>query len=324
MLEHATTESEEISELLSFRARTLREPTVLFPAVSNLLDRIENLIHRGVVGTRAECFPVVGPSGVGKSHALRYLESRYQKQMVKRPSTIDRDNYGLMLTNEILYVETPSPASRGALIDVMLAALEPYPIPIRQTLAEQRGRLSSLLRRANVRLIIIDEFQHLIGTKKKTIVAEVADFVKSLLNEKICPIVLAGTEGVLRVMEETNQLQTRMYSKEVLRPFSWERPDEQDIFRNYLVEMEDHLKFEKKSNLGDVARAYRIFFATRGLIGETARLLDRASEIATRAGLSSITDNCFAVAIDQAWILDDKVPCNPFRVKKLPASRLVS
>lgn len=315
---NSTSYNQDIGELLSFRARVLREPTVLFPAVSSLLERIENLVDRGVVGTRAECFPVVGPSGVGKSHALRYIESRYQNGEVKRSSTVNKDNFGLMRTAEVLFVETPSPASRKGLIDAMLAALDPQTISTRMTLAEQRSRLAAYLKKANVRLIIIDEFQHLIHAKNQKIVSEVADLVKSLLNEKICPIVLAGTEGVLTIMEETNQLRTRMYSREVLRPFSWHKPEEQEVFRQYLFEMENALEFEEPSDLGEERRAYKIYFATRGLVGETARLLDRAAEIATRAGLSSITDECLAIAIDRAWILDDKIPCNPFRVEKLP------
>lgn len=166
-------EAEALHALLQFRARTIREPTVLFPSVVDLIDRIENLLKRGVVGTRAECFPVVGQSGVGKSHALRYLESKYQRKHVHRVSQVKPGNSGLMLDNEILYVETPSPATRKALIDEMLSALEPDAIPSKmKTIAAKRDRLLEIVRRANVRLIIVDEFQHLIDSKSQRIVME--------------------------------------------------------------------------------------------------------------------------------------------------------
>lgn len=113
-----------------------------------------------------------------------------------------------------------------------------------------------------------------------------------------------------------------MYSCPGLAPFNWENPAEQHLFYSYLAEIERALQFSKDSNLADPDRARRIHYISRGLIGEVARLLIKASDIATDADMPCITNDCLAMAVDQAWLLDESIPVNPFRTKLLPSRQV--
>jgi hypothetical protein len=229
---------------------------------------------------------------------------------------------GSFLKCEVAFAETPSPASRRALIDRIQECLEPEPLPIKMTLGQRRERLIKMMQKAEVKLLIIDEFQHLFDRRSQRIVQEAADLIKSLLNAAVCPIILSGTPDILKVLQEASQLKTRMYSSPKLSPFDWDDPDEQLLFCSYLVEVEKKLNFDEASNLADLDCARRIHYASNGLVGEVARLLIKAADTATRAGLSRITNDCLAAAVDYAWILDNSMPVNPFRAKNLPTRQI--
>lgn len=304
------------------RARKIRQTVLLFPQVDHVLKEIQAVHRKGVVGHRAECVVLHGPSGAGKTQILRLYCDQHPPQVVETEGPDGDTDRVSFRKNSVLLVETPSPASRSALIDRIQASLESEQLPLKTTLGQRRERLIKMVRKAKVELLIIDEFQHLFDKRSQRVVQEAADLVKSLLNAAVCPIVLAGTPDVLKILQEATQLKTRMYSCPGLAPFNWENPAEQHLFCSYLAEIERALQFSKDSNLADPDRARRIHYISRGLIGEVARLLAKASDIATDADMPCITNDCLAMAVDQAWLLDESIPVNPFRTKHLPSRQV--
>lgn len=303
-------------------AQAVRGTVLLFPQVDHALKEIDVLHKRGVVGQRAECLVLHGVSGSGKTQLLQLYRQRFAPYIAQIVEDDDPARHESFLKSEVVFVETPSPASRTALIDRIQASLEPDPLWIKMTLGQRRERLIKMLQKAGVQLLIIDEFQHLFDRRSQRVVQEAADLIKSLLNAAVCPIVLAGTPDILKVLQEASQLKTRMYASPKLSPFSWDDPYDQNLFCSYLVEVERKLAFDEDSNLADLDCAKRIHYASRGLVGEVARLLIKAADTAIRAGLPRITNECLAAAVDYAWILDDNMPVNPFRAKSLPARQI--
>ncbi|WP_339828935.1 TniB family NTP-binding protein [uncultured Parvibaculum sp.] len=317
-----TNDSVQIEQLTRKRAQAIREAVMLFPKVDHALKEINMLHKRGVVGERADCLVLYGESGAGKTQALQLYRQNFAPHIAQMAGNGDPAHRGSFLKSEVVFVETPSPASRRALIDRIQASLEPEPLSVKMTLGQRRERLIKMLEKAGVELLIIDEFQHLFDRKSQQIVQDAADLIKSLLNAAVCPIVLAGTPDILKVLQEATQLKNRMYSSPKLSTFNWDDPNEQHLFCSYLAEVEKKLAFDEDSNLADLDCAKRIHYASRGLIGEVARLLVKASDVATRAGLPRITNECLAAAIDYAWILDNSMPVNPFRQKTLPTRQI--
>lgn len=311
-----------IEQKIRERAQAIRGTVLFFPRVRHALQEIQTLHKRGVVGHRAECLVLYGPSGSGKTQLLQLYREQFKPHVVVRNSDGDPAHHGSFMKSQVVFTETPSPASRRALIDRIQASMEPEPLPIKMTLGQRRERLIKMMEKAEVELLIIDEFQHLFDQRSQRIVQEAADLIKSLLNAATCPIVLSGTPDILKVLQEASQLKTRMYSSPALSAFDWDDPNEQLLFCSYLVEVEKKLAFEEDSNLADPDCAKRIHYASRGLVGEVARLLIKAADIATRAGLLHITNDCLAAAVDYAWILDNSVPVNPFRARNLPTRQI--
>lgn len=311
-----------IEKMARDRAALLKNAFVMFPRMEHAYNEIRNLHQLGVPGPRAECIVLSGPSGSGKSHVLNFYRNEHPSERVPIRDADDPTKSGTRLRDEIVFVEAPSPASRRALIDKIQAAMQPEPLPVRLTLGERRERLIEMLRKADTKLLIIDEFQHLIDRRSKRVVLEASDLIKSLLNAAVCPIVLSGTPEILRILREDTQLKSRVYSLPALDPFDWEDPSERNQFIAYLTEAEDCLGFEEPSGLAALDCARRIHMVSGGLLGETSRLLTSASEIATRATLSCITNECLAQAVDRAWLMEKGKTANPFRSAKVPSRQV--
>ena len=64
--------------------------------------------------------------------------------------------------------------------------------PDRGSIEEKRIKLLELLRRCKTRLIILDEFQHLVERGTRPRIEAVADAIKTLINQSGIPIILVG------------------------------------------------------------------------------------------------------------------------------------
>src|SRR3546814_12741489 len=80
-----------------------------------------------------------------------------------------------------------------------------------------RGTLDTLTKRVEmnlvergIRLLIIDEFHHLLKSSNKHVLFDVTEYIKSLLNTRACPIVMAGT----RAAEQVYRSEERRVGKE--------------------------------------------------------------------------------------------------------------
>lgn len=317
-IEHA----EAIEHKSRERAAALKNAFLMFPRVEHAYTEIRNLHRMGVPGPRAECIVLYGQSGAGKSHILKFYLGEHPTRKVPITDGKDPTKSGTRLQDEVVMVEAPSPASRRALIDRIQRAMQPEPLPIRLTLGERRERLVEMLQKAGTRLLIIDEFQHLIDHRSKRVILEASDLVKSLLNAAVCPIVLSGTPEILKILEADSQLRSRVYSIPSITPFDWDDPSDQEQFLGYLLEAEACLKFERTSGLSEPDCARRIHMVSGGLIGETQRLVSAAAEIATRADLPCISNECLALAVDRAWLQHKGKQGNPFRQVTVPARQV--
>src|SRR3546814_6983095 len=106
-----------------------------------------------------------------------------------------------------LIVECPAHATIKGLAETLLTALGD-PKPWRGSQQEMTQRVLYGLRLRRVSLIVLDEFQHLSNQVRSNYAAyETADWLKSLLNANICPILLVGTEAAASVLRVNEQLQ---------------------------------------------------------------------------------------------------------------------
>src|SRR5690606_17230758 len=105
---------------------------------------------------------------------------------------------------------------------------------------------------------------------------DAADWIKGLLNKRICPIVLSGTELASIVIEANEQLKRRCSSIIHLQPLPFGTQEERRYFRAILQEFDNALPFDEPSDLAKAEMAARIHSATGGLVGRVSHLLTMA------------------------------------------------
>lgn len=265
------------------------------------LEKIHHLGHLGSHGESANCLLITGESGSGKTASLRAHEQRYP--VVHEPF---RDR------RPVLYVDTPARCSIKSLAEVIAVKLGiPKPSGSVATLTE---RIAHHLKHQGVELLIIDEFHHLVDRKSQAVAFDVADWVKTLLNEGLVPIVLAGLPSAKKVLEYNEQLQRRSIGHIALQPFNWDA--DRAEFLSVLKALETVLPVP--CDLGDEATAFRIHSFSTGRIGYITQLLEVASLIALDEKAGVIDHSILARAIERLLGSSEAV-FNPFRVSPVQA-----
>src|SRR3546814_14230289 len=102
----------------------------------------------------------------------------------------------------LLYVQLPSDCTPRWLAITILRAMEvPEEFAARGTLDTLTKRVEMNLVKRGIRLLIIDEFHHLLKSSNKHVLFDVTEYIKSLLNTRACPIVMAGKRDAERSEE---------------------------------------------------------------------------------------------------------------------------
>src|SRR3546814_15661538 len=113
-----------------------------------------------------------------------------------------------------------------------LRAMEvPEEFAARGTLDTLTKRVEMNLVKRGIRLLIIDEFHHLLKSSNKHVLFDVTEYIKSLLNTRACPIVMAGTRDAEQVYRSNIQIQRRSMGHYRLDPSDWRNEED----RNPLV-----------------------------------------------------------------------------------------
>lgn len=81
-----------------------------------------------------------------------------------------------------------------------------------------------------MRIIFVDEFQHIIGKETQHIIYKVADFLKDIINHTCIPMILIGRLGFSEPILMVNpQLEGRVGAPLYLEPFQWDRTKPETI-----------------------------------------------------------------------------------------------
>lgn len=242
---------------------------------------------------------------------------------MKAPPELSYTQDGVEITTlPILFVECPARATVKGMAETLLAALGD-PRPSRGSQQEMTQRVLHALRIRRVSLIVMDEFQHLVGRARGHDSAyETADWIKSLLNANLCPILLVGTESAASILKVNEQLQRRALAVYRVLPYSVVTPTDFEVFRQMLAGLEAALGLALPSGLSDDDLARRIHAATDGLIGRITGLLDRALLLAIGRGENCVTRQTLQDVYNRTVNIG-RIDENPFSTgAPTPAGRL--
>jgi len=236
-----------------------------------VIARMEELLDHPRI-TRMPNMLLVGPSYSGKTSILERFVSTHQP---------DFDPTGECTICPVVMVEAPTKPDTSDFFSRILQALMARYKPTASA-SEKYYQVKVLFEQMKVRLLIIDEIQHLIaGSLNRQ--REFRNAIKSLGNESKISIVAAGIEDAFNAFNIDPQMSSR-FTPEILT--KW-RPDE--AFGGLLATLERRTPLKQPSNLIAPEMVLKIHSLSEGMLGDFCDLIKTAAIDAIRTGEERIT-----------------------------------
>lgn len=238
------------------------------------------------------CLIVLGETRTGKS-------SLSKDMLLEHVATRSADN----AVQNVVYAIAPKDASVKSLLESLLKGLHD-PHWNRGTVSNMTQRLYTLLKAAQCRMIILDEFQHLcandesdstVGARTTAVRCSrrpsgatqrqkaTADWLKVLLETTGLGFVAVGLPHAMSVIHSNRQLSGRFDPPLRLPVFDWQDAASRAQFLGILKQFQEGLKPFQFPPFDSEAMGLRMYLASAGRIGQLARFLDRALRNAIRA-----------------------------------------
>ena len=263
-----------MNSLVSLVDRTLVSHAPFQAAVRE----IETCFEFALEASEPICVALIGPSRTGKSRVLDACERQHPK--VRRED-------GMYVP--ILRVTTPSKPTVKGLAEVLLEGMG-APDATRGTENERTRRVKYLMHNTGTRMLMIDEFQHFFDKGTNLIMHHVADWLKILVDETRCALVVAGLPSCQTVIDSNEQLAGRFHAPILMPRFSWQDLEQREEFIGILQAFHGILRQHFKTpEFQQEAMAFRFYCATGGLIGYLTKILRRSVWHAVAAERNEIT-----------------------------------
>ena len=219
---------------------------------------------------------VIGPSGTGKTRALH----RCFSNMAEFEGYLNEDGGSVLVS-----IVAPSPCTLKVLGQTLLRKLG-YDTTrdIRENVAWAMVR--QILPTRGVRIVHIDEFQHLFTNKSENEIQKVRDTLKGLMQAPEWPVslVLSGLPEIAGVVERDKQLRRRCHPVR-FEPLTLanDRDDVVGIFKQYAARAG-----VRGRGLPDDDFFLRLLHASGGAAGTTIELVQDAVLEAARVGAEQV------------------------------------
>jgi len=179
-----------------------------------------------------------------------------------------------------LYLEAPVEPDERRFYNLILEALF-APINPSERIEIKQSRVIHLLKKTNVKLLMIDEIHHVLaGTMNKQ--RTFLNIIKSLSNNMKISFVCAGTKAAFNAINTDTQLINR-FEPYILN--NWHYNNE---YSKLLKSFEQVLPLKKKSDLTNTNLSKQILFKSEGLLGEISKIIELSSILAIESGHEKI------------------------------------
>jgi Cdc6-like AAA superfamily ATPase len=254
---------------LSMHSTKVAQMLIQTPSLERIQCCLEEALREAGTTATPSYKHIVGLSRTGRSFALRDFEARY-------PAV--RHQHGLR--KEVIYVQTPPSGTVKGLMGSLLEVLGD-PMWMSGTYSSLLSRLQTLLKAVQCRLVILDEFQHLVDKGQKRTLIGTTDWLKSLVERSSFSLVAVGLPSSSTIIFQNEQLRNRFDATISIKPYDWFDPSSRMQFRSLLHSIEVAIAPFEVPPLASEELALRLFLASSGRIGLLTRILDRAVRTAT-------------------------------------------
>lgn len=235
------------------------------------------------------CIAVVGESRTGKSRVLEEFSADHP---------IIRNDEGLVIP--ILRVTAPSKPTVKGMAETMLEGMKDQTLKS-GTEGEKTRRLVRLLTECGTLMIIIDEFQHFVDKASDKVIYDSADWLKTLVDQLRCALVVAGLPSAVGILTQNEQFQGRFYAPVHMPRFDWKIDSQRDEFIAILGAFHESMsRYFDLPKLDDRDMAFRCYCGSGGLVGYVTKFLRQVVWNAIDDGKKTITLTDLATAQDEA------------------------
>jgi hypothetical protein len=291
-------------EELKRRVEHVKGIIVHHPKYELLLEELEMMLVLSEGSVSPEGLYIFGPTGVGKSTVTTEFTGRHPRENVE---TVDRKYTHI----PVLHVRVPPKATPRMLASKLLQIMGD-PLHHKGTESELTSRIHHFVRELEIKMIILDEFQHLIDADTDHVLATASNWVKTFTEEIKIAVVLCGMPESIKVFISNGQLDRRFCNKVELEPFAFGTPEEILTFRIFLQKIDGLLPFPELANLADPRIADKIYFISKGIPFYVMKLLENATYYAVMAGDDKITESHMAKAMLKIKQVARPFVVNPF------------
>ena len=289
---------------------------VKYPLFKAAVARIQRCFDSHDASAEPDCCPIVGESGSGKTTIMSYFAGLHPRLDHK---------WGLEVP--VLVAKVPARPTVKSFAETLLYQLGD-PLWSRGNTVSKSIRLRELLKRCRVRLLALDEFQHFVDVRQASIPNDVADWLKEQVEEARLSIVVLGLQRCLEVLRQNEQLRRRFGATLRIGAFRWSIQDDRTTYRAFLRAVQGQLPEYDMPSLSDVDMAFRMHYASYGLIGYTMKIIRGATRIARCHPRRQITMLTLAQSFaEHVWAerLEDQNPfSNAFNWEEAPPLTLPS
>lgn len=303
MFESLMGQGASIQELVK-RKEHVKGIIVHHPQFLELLDELEMMLYFSEGSVSPEGVYIYGDTGVGKSTLTLKFRDRYPKEHIIE----DEQEYTRI---PVLHVRVPPKATNRMLASKILEKMGD-PLHYKGTEALLTSRIHHYVKKLGIKMLILDELQHLIDAETEHVLKTASNWVKTFTEEVGIAVVLSGMPESLHVFLANPQLDRRYCNKIELLPFSYGTTEEIISFRTFLKKIDGQLPFSEVSNLADPELSGKIYYVTKGVPFYVMKLLEEATVIAAMNGSDSIRQIDLAKALTKIKQVGRPFVSNPF------------
>lgn len=240
-------------------------------AYNALLDTYDNY------GTDSCGCCMFGPPGSGKSRLLRY----FLCEIYSRPEYKETDE---ITPIPVICVSVPGRPTIPKLCEQILKLTQGVYTPIARSGTSPEARVDRMIDELGIKMIIFDEFQHLLREEAAISTAAVLAFIKILMDEHGLAVVFSGKPNAQKLLDDHPELQQRVsYADANLQHFNvkMDGPGNIKEFGSYIKSIELTFK-EYGVNSFPIANAdmvQRLYIATDGILRLITILFIRVAKL---------------------------------------------
>lgn len=276
----------------------LRGIFVRQPEVVQIFETLEHLLEAGEIDGEVACLLLVGVSGVGKSTLLDRFAAAHPR----------RDESDRTVIPVVVVKVPPHATVKGLAKAILLKLGSEF---VRGDEVDLTYQVLTLLRECRVRLLLIDEANHLIDRGAAKTHYHIADWLKMVGDEWGRAMVLAGVPQTAQLLEANEQLQSRFRHRVELRRLI-DHGDDLKALRGALKSFQKRLDCVDAIDFSTPETARRFALATDGRFRELRNLLTAAVVIVAKAERPRLDLGVLERAFAQVIYPGAQAETNPF------------